>query len=92
MPFVLSLLIRALCAVVARFGGSGGSKDLEIMVLRHQLKIMRRKAGRPRLTPFDRVVLATTGRYLPRTARASFIISPATVLRWHRELARRKWT
>ena len=92
MLFLLSLLFRALCALVARLGGSEGSKDLEILILRHQLRVLRRKTGLPRLTPLDRVLLAIGSRSLPRDAGPSFVVSPATLLRWHRELVRRKWT
>ena len=92
MLFLLSVLVRALCAMVARLGGSEGSKDLEILTLRHQLRVLRRKAGRPKLRPLDRVLLAIGSRSLPRDAGPSFVVSPATLLRWHRELVRRKWT
>jgi putative transposase len=68
------------------------SKDVEILVLRHQLRVLRRQAGRPRLRRLDRVVLAAASRALPRPAWASFMVSPGTLLRWHRELVRRKWT
>src|SRR5438445_4371157 len=92
MLFLLSLLFRALCALVARLGGSEGSKDLEILILRHQLRVLRRKTGLHRLTPLDWVLLAIGSRSLPRDAGPSFVVSPATLLRWHRELVRRKWT
>ena len=68
------------------------SKDVEILVLRHQLKVLRRQAGRPRLRRFDRAFLAAASRALPRPAWASFVVSPQTLLRWHREMVRRKWT
>jgi len=80
------------------FGFAGGSesksqsKDVEIFILRHQLKVRRRRAGRPRLRRLDRVVLAAASRALPRPAWGSFMMSPETLLRWHRELVRRKWT
>ena len=67
-------------------------EELEILVLRHQLRVLRRKTGRPRLTPLDRVLLASASRILPRGRWASFMVSPQTLLRWHRELVRRKWT
>jgi len=68
------------------------SKDVEILVLRHQLKILRRQAGRPKLRRIDRALLAAAGRALPRRSWPSFVVAPSTLLRWHRELVRRKWT
>jgi putative transposase len=69
-----------------------GSKDLEILVLRQQLRVLRRKTGRPRFTALDRVLLAAASRAIPRDRWASFLVTPQTLLRWHRELVRRKWT
>jgi hypothetical protein len=68
-----------------------GRKDLEILVLRHQLKVLRRRTGRPKLRPFDRAFLAAASRNLPRDRWSSFV-TPQTLLRWYRELVRRKWT
>ena len=67
-------------------------REVEIPVLRHQLKILSRTAGRPRLRRRDRALLAAASRLLPRERWASFLVSSATILRWHRELVRRKWT
>lgn len=67
-------------------------KDLEILVLRHQLKVLRRHVRQPHLRRTDRVFLAATSRILPRVAWSSFLVTPQTLLRWHRELVRRKWT
>ena len=69
-----------------------GAKDLEILVLRQQLRVLRRKTGRPRFTALDRVLLAAASRAIPRDRWASFLVTPQTLLRWHRELVRRKWT
>jgi putative transposase len=70
-----------------------GAKDLEILVLRQQLQVLRRKTGRPRFTARDRVLLAAASRVLPRQQWASsFLVTPQTLLRWHRTLLRRKWT
>jgi putative transposase len=68
------------------------TKDLEILVVRHQLRVPRRKAGRPRFTPLDRALLAATSRVLPRERWASFLVALQTLLRWHRTLVRWKWT
>ena len=76
----------------ARTPADDGSKDIEILVLRHQLKVLRRQIGRPRLRPADRALLAVAARALPRDRWASFMVAPQTLLRWHRELVKRKWT
>jgi putative transposase len=54
--------------------------------------VLRRQVGRPRLRSGDRVLLAGLGQLLPRKRRRSFLVQPATLLRWHRELVRRRWT
>ena len=76
------------------FAGSSSVSALEIenAVLRHQLAVLRRRAGRPRLRRLDRVLLAAASRLLPRERWSSFLVTPQTLLRWHRELVRRKWT
>lgn len=68
------------------------SKELEILVLRHQLLVLRRQVARPRPRPADRVLLAVLSRSLPRSAWSTLFVSPATLLRWHRELVARHWT
>jgi transposase len=68
------------------------SKDLEILVLRHQLKVLSRQIARPRLRRRDRLLLAAASRALLRGAWQTFLVSPSTLLRWHRELVRRRWT
>jgi putative transposase len=89
---LLYLALRRLFRLAVGSGEQTGSKNVEILVLRHQLKVLHRQAGRPRLRRLDRVVLAAASRALPRPAWASFMVSPGTLLRWHRELVRRKWT
>jgi hypothetical protein len=66
-------------------------RDLEILVLRHQLSVLQRTAGRPRMQPGDRFVLAALAQRLPRSAWRSLLVSPDTVVRWHWQLVRRKW-
>jgi putative transposase len=68
------------------------SKELEILVLRHQLHVLQRQVTRPRLRPVDRLMLAALSRSLPRPAWSSFFVSPATLLRWHRTFVARRWT
>jgi putative transposase len=91
MLFVVSLLVRALAHLLVG-SSSEGAKDVEILVLRHQVRVLRRKTARPNLKPADRVILAVASRVLPRGRWSSFMVTPQTLLRWHRELVRRKWT
>jgi putative transposase len=67
-------------------------KEIEILVLRHQLQVLERQVARPQLGATDRALLAAFSRALPRSAWSSFLVRPATVLRWHRELVARRWT
>src|ERR1019366_6841755 len=85
------LLVRRLLDIL-RLGPSPDEKDIEIAVLRHQLAVLRRQVARPRYTPADRTVLATLARLLTRGRWAAFLVTPATLLRWHRELVARSWT
>jgi putative transposase len=78
MLFLLSLIARALARLVAR-SAEDGSKDIEILVLRHQLKVLRREVGRPRLRPADRALLAVAAWALPRDRWASFCVTPQTL-------------
>jgi transposase len=89
---LLYLVLRRLFGFARRSRRQDLATDVEILILRHQLKVLRRRAGRPRLRRLDRVVLVAASRVLPRSAWASFVVSPQTLLRWHRELVRRKWT
>jgi hypothetical protein len=67
------------------------SKDVEILVLRHQLAVLRRQTGPMRPSPTDRALLAVLSRLLPRIRWPAFVVTPATLLRWHRNMVRRKW-
>jgi len=86
------LALRCLLQVVLLRSRSESSKELEIVVLRHELSVLRRQAGRPHLRPSDRLLLAAASRLLPRSRWSSFLVTPATLLRWHRRLVARRWT
>jgi len=68
------------------------TKDLEILVLRHQLAVLRRQVARPKLQPADRALLAALSRVLPRSRWSCFFAKPDTLLRWHRRLVAGAWT
>jgi putative transposase len=68
------------------------AKDLELMVLRHQLGVLRRQVPRPKLEPADRALLAAISRVLPRSRWSCFLVKPETLLRWHRRLVAGSWT
>src|ERR1035437_1749777 len=82
--------------LVRRLLGAGGrrteERDFELLVLRHQVKVLQRQVTRPRLSRLDRVLLAAASRAMTRSSWSSFVVRPETLLRWHRELVRKKWT
>jgi putative transposase len=86
------LAARGLFGLVLLLGRSDRSKELEILVLRHELAVLRRGSRRPRIEPADRALLAALSRELPRPAWAAFSVRPETLLRWHRRLVARRWT
>jgi transposase InsO family protein len=88
---VTFLLVRRLLDLL-RLGPAPDEKDVEIAVLRHQMAVLRRQVARPRYSPTDRAVLATLAGLLSRERWAAFLVTPATLLRWHRELVARSWT
>src|SRR6266540_176868 len=92
LSFVYWSLRRLLELMVLR-RRSEREKEIEILLLRHQLRVLERQVARPTLTPADRVLLAAFSRVLPRRAwKTSLLWTPATLLRWHRELVARRWT
>jgi hypothetical protein len=90
--FVYWSLRRLLELVVLR-RRSEREKEIEILLLRHQLRVLERQTARPQLTQSDRALLAAFSQVLPRRAwKSSAFVTPATLLRWHRELVARRWT
>jgi putative transposase len=83
------LILRAALRLLVR--GNDQAHELEIVVLRHQLSILRRQVARPRFKSGDRMLLAAAVRVLGKPGALSFSVTPATLLRWHRELVKRKW-
>jgi putative transposase len=89
LAYVMLCRSIQLLALLAR---SEAAKDLEILVLRHQLTVLRRQVARPRLQPADRALLAAVSRVLPRARWSCFLVKPETLLRWHRRLVAGAWT
>jgi putative transposase len=85
-------LVRLVVELVRTHRIDPVAKDAEIFVLRHELAVLRRQVARRRLRWSDRALIATLARLVPRQQWAAFVVTPETILRWHRALVARRWT
>lgn len=85
-------MYRILASLARLAVRSGRSKDVEIVVLRHELMVLRRQVDRPALTDGDRSLLGAIAQALPRPRRQGWLVTPETLLRWHRQRIARHWT
>jgi putative transposase len=89
LTYLLFCQVLRWLALLAR---SSAAKDAELLVLRHEVAVLHRQVARPRVDRADRAILAGLVRLLPRPAWRGLFVQPATLLRWHRDLVRRRWT
>jgi putative transposase len=89
---LVALIGRQLFQMVLLSCRSSRSKDVELLVLRQEVGVLRRQVNRPRIRPEERIVLSLLQRLRPARERLSTLVTPDTLRRWHRELVRRKWT
>ncbi|MGH9104457.1 MAG: helix-turn-helix domain-containing protein [Acidimicrobiales bacterium] len=85
-------LVRRVVEILSVHRMDSVAKDAEILVLRHQVPVLRRQVARPRFSWSDRAFIAVLARLVPKERWAAFLITPETILRWHRALVRRRWT
>ncbi|MBA2310396.1 MAG: helix-turn-helix domain-containing protein [Pseudonocardiales bacterium] len=89
---LMYLMFSKLLAWTALSIRSDTTKEIEILVLRHQLAVLQRRMPRPRMSWTDRAVIAALARLLPTRRRLGLLVTPSTILRWHRTLIARRWT
>ena len=85
-------LVRLVIDLLVLRGRTDRSKDVEILVLRHQLAVLQRQISRPRFKPNDRAVLTALACALGRDRWPSLLVKPDTILAWHRRLVANRWT
>jgi len=91
LKLIYQLVAKLLSWMVLR-ARSDAANEIEILVLRHQVTVLQRRTPRPRISWTDRAVIAVLARLLPAHRRRGFLITPATILRRHRQLVHRRWT
>ncbi|MDQ1578569.1 MAG: putative transposase, partial [Microbacteriaceae bacterium] len=89
---LLYLIFLQLLNLLLLLGRSSASKDVELLVLRHEVAVLRRANPQPRMDWADRAVFAVLVRALPPMLRVHRLVTPGTILRWHRRLVAKKWT
>ena len=89
---VVYVALRRILQLITLLVRSSDSKELEIVVLRHEIAVLRRQIARPRFRPADRWFLAAASRLWPRARWSLFLVTPSTLLRWHRRIVAKHWT
>lgn len=95
MAVLVRLIYRSLASLLSWLvlsARSSASKNAEILILRHEVAVLRRGNSKPKIDWTDRALLAALARILPKTLRAHRIVTPGTLLRWHRRMVTKKWT
>jgi putative transposase len=89
---LLYLIFWQMLGLLLLMARSSSTKDIELLALRHEVAVLRRTHPRPRMDWADRAVFAALVQRLPRALRCHRLVTPDTILRWHRRLVRRRWT